>query len=188
MNIVKIGRIVIVAVYAVFLHANCIFAQKDGYTNILTIKQPFHTFNSTKLQDTKKAFQKVNGLLLSTSQKLLVISYSYDPVQLVIYKVGTWEQVGVYQIKGAGVELNQSYFSDDDKMMYVRYDRYATNYKIIEFKTGYIKKIDCSKTPAGCGYEEIRQDQKELTTDNRKYYIAVSSFDPSDVIVYIKKQ
>lgn len=164
-----------------------VWAQKDGYSNILTIKQPFHTFNSTKLQDTKKAFQKVNGLLLSASQKFLVISYSYDPVQLVVYKVGTWEQVGMYQIKGAGVELNQSYFSDDDKMMYVRYDRYATNYKIIEFKTGYIKKIDCSKTPTGCVYEEIRQDQREVTTENKKYYIAVSPFDPSDVIVYIRK-
>lgn len=177
----------------ILLIINCslffsIFAQKDGYTPILTIKQPYHTFNSTEYQDNKKAFQKVNGLKVSESQNLLIIAYSQNPTHIVIYKIGTWERVGIYKVMGNGVEINNSYFDENDKVLYVKYDRYSTKYKRIEFVTGYIKKVPCQKTPKGCIYEEITQEVRELTTKNRKYNIAVSKFDPSDVIISIKKK
>ncbi|MFQ3579168.1 MAG: hypothetical protein SNJ71_03385, partial [Bacteroidales bacterium] len=79
------------------------------------------------------------------------------------------------------------YMDDAEECLFVRYDRYSTSYKVVEFKTGYIKKIACQKTPKGCFYEENKQDIKELTTANRKYFIQISKLDPSDVIVYVKR-
>jgi len=162
-------------------------AQKENYTQIMTIKQPYFSYNSTKYQDTKESFQKVNGMVISESQKFLVISYAYNPTHFAIYKVGTWEQMGVYKIMGAGVELYGSYFSDDDKQMFVKCDRYSAEYKVIDFATGYIRKLDCTKTPKGCDYVEVQQEFKEAYTSNRKYYATISKIDPSDVIVYIKQ-
>ncbi|MBK8806841.1 MAG: hypothetical protein IPO21_09410 [Bacteroidales bacterium] len=164
-----------------------LFAQKGKYTPVLTIKQPYHSYNATEFQDTKKAFQKVNGLKISDSQKYLIISYAQNPTHIAVYLVGTWERVGVYKVMGNGVEINNSYFADNDKVLYIKYDRFSTKYKMIEFKTGYIKKVNCSKTPKGCIYEEITQETKEVMTNNRKYQIEASKLDPSDVIVSVKK-
>lgn len=176
-------------ILSVLLCSLCVKAQTDeGYVPILTIKQPYHTFNSTKYQDNKKAFQKVNGLKISASQKYLIISYAQNPTHIVVYEIGTWERIGVYKVMGNGIEINNSYFAEDDKVLYVKYDRYSTKYKRIEFQTGYIRKVSCSKTPLGCIYEEIRQEDRELITKNRKFHIAVSKFDPSDVIISIKRR
>jgi hypothetical protein len=164
-----------------------LFSQKSGYNPVLTIKQPYHTFNSNKQQDTRKAFQKVNGLKLSESQQYLIIAYSQNPTHLVIYKVGTWERIGIYKVMGNGIEIKGSYFDENDKVLYVKYDRYSTKYKKIEFDTGYIKKVPCLKTPNGCMYEEIQQEDKEVITKNRKYHIAASKFDPSDVVISVKQ-
>jgi len=154
---------------------------------IFTIKQPYHSFNATDYQETKKGFQKVNGLKISEDQKFLIISYAEDPTSIAIYEIGTWEQKGVYKVMGSGVEINSSYFSEDGTKLYVKYDRFAPKYKAIEFKTGYIRKIRCEKTPRGCMYEEVTQDEKDIYTKNRKFYISVSKFDASDVDIYIKK-
>lgn len=162
-------------------------AQDDDYTKVITIKQPYHTFNATEYQDTKKGFQKINGFKISEDQKLLVISYAENPTSIALYEIGTWEQKGVYKVIGSGVEINSSYFSDDGKLLYVKYDRFSPNFKVIDFKTGYVKKIDCSKTPKGCYYEEVTQDKREIYTKNRKYYISVSKFDASDTDIYVKK-
>lgn len=162
-------------------------AQPEGYVKLITIKQPYHTYNSTNQQDTRKAFQKVNGLKFSESQKLLAISYAYNPTSIVIYKVETWEQLGVYKVTGAGVELNSSYFEENDKVLYVKYDRYSTKYKRVEFDTGYIRKVPCKRTPKGCVYEEVSQDAKNAMLNNKKFYVEVSPFDASDVDIYIKK-
>lgn len=175
-------------ILAVMALALTSLAQKDGYTPMLTIKQPYHTFNATQYQDNKKAFQKVNGLKISESQKYLIISYAQNPTHLVIYEIGTWERIGVYKVMGNGVEINNSYFDEDDKVLYVKYDRYSTKYKRIEFETGYIRKVPCRKTPKGCRYEEITQEEKEVITKNKKFHIAASKFDASDVIVSIKKR
>lgn len=169
------------------LAATKLFSQPDGYIQLMTIKQPYHTYNSTKYQDNRKAFQKVNGVKLSKSQKYLVISYAYNPTSLAVYEVGTWNQLGVYKVMGAGVELNSSYFAENDKVLYVKYDRYSTKYKRIEFKSGYIRKVPCKRTPKGCIYEEVKQEVKEVTTTNKKYHVEISPYDPSDVNIYIKK-
>lgn len=160
---------------------------QDGYTKVMTIKQPYHTFNSTDYQDTKKGFQKINGFKISDDQKLLVISYAENPTSIVIYEIGTWERKGVYKVIGNGLEINSSYFSTDGKLLYVKYDRFSPNFKVIDFKTGYVKKIDCSKTPHGCYYEEAIQDKRDIYTKNKKYYITVSKFDASDADIYVKQ-
>ena len=169
------------------LLTSILYAQPEGYVKLLTLKQPYHTFNATNMQENKKAFQKVNGVKFSKSQKFLAISYAYNPTTIVIYEVDTWNMVGSYKVMGAGVELNSSYFEENDKVLYVKYDRYSTKYKRIEFATGYIRKVPCKRTPRGCVYEEVRQDDKEATSANKKFYITVSPFDASDVDINIKK-
>ncbi len=177
----------ILVAFALISSCISIYAQEDDYTKVMTIKQPYHTFNATEFQDTKKGFQKINGFKISEDQKLLVISYAENPTSIVFYEIGTWEQKGVYKVIGNGLEINSSYFSEDGKLLYVKYDRYSPNFKVIEFKTGYVKKIDCSKTPRGCYYEEVTQDKREIYTKNKKYYINISRFDASDADVYVKK-
>lgn len=162
-------------------------SQPDGYSKLFTIKQPYHTFNSTNLQDTKKAYQKVNGIKISDSQDFLVISYAYNPTTIVLYKIGTWEQVALFKVTGPGVDLYTSYFDNNDKVLYIKYDRYSTKYKALELETNYTKKVSCRKAPKGCYYVEVRQEDKAVTSKNKKYHFEVSKFDASDVDVFVKK-
>lgn len=161
---------------------------KDGYTNIYTIKQPYHDFNATKQQDLKKGKQKVVGMKLSKSEKYIIIAYDQSPCHVAVYKVGTWERVALFQVLGSGVELNNSYFDEEEKKIYLRYERFSTSYKELELETGNVKTINCTKTPKGCNYEEIRQDFRDIYTSNKKFYMKVSPHDGSDVLVFIKKK
>jgi len=161
---------------------------KEGYTHIFTIKQPYHSFNATKHQDTKRGFQKVNGMVFSPSEQYLIISYSQSPCHVAVYNIGTWDRVALFQVIGNGVELNNSYFDEEEKKIYLRYERFSTSYKELELETGNVKTIDCSKTPRGCNYEEITQDLRSLYTANKKFFIEVSPHDASDVLIYIKKR
>jgi len=178
-----------VLLFIAFVFATLLaISQPDGYSKLFTIKQPYHTFNSTNLQDTRKAYQKVNGLKISESQDILVISYAYNPTTIVLYKIGTWEQIALFKVTGPGVDLYTSYFSADDKILYIKYDRYSTKYKALELETNYTKKVSCRKTPKGCYFVEVRQEDKEMTSKNKKYHFEVSKFDASDVDVYISKR
>lgn len=161
-------------------------AQPDGYKKLYTIKQPYHTFNSTKYQETKKAYQKVNGIKITDNEKILIISYSYNPTTVVMYEIGTWKEIALFKVTGPGVDLYTSYYDDKAKVLYIKYDRYSTKYKALEVETNYTKKVPCRKTPKGCYYVEVRQEDKEATTRNKKFYFEVSKFDASDVEVYIK--
>lgn len=161
---------------------------KEGYTHIYTIKQPYHGFSHSKQQDTKKGHQKVNGMVFSESQQYLVIAYSQNPCHVAVYKVGTWERVALFQVIGTGIELNNSYFDEEEKKIYLRYERFSTSYKELELETGNVKTINCTKTPKGCNYEEITQDLRNLYSSNKKFYIEVSSHDASDVLIFIKKR
>ncbi|MFQ3580112.1 MAG: hypothetical protein SNJ71_08250, partial [Bacteroidales bacterium] len=97
-----------------------VFSQKEGYKELLKIKQPYHNYNATKYQDTKVAYQKANGLKLSESQKYLFISYAQNPTHIAIYHVGTWKLKGVYKIMGPGVDLYSCYMDDAEECLCVR--------------------------------------------------------------------
>lgn len=162
--------------------------EKEGYTHIYTIKQPYHSFNASRQQDTKKGLQKINGMTFSQSQKYLVVAYSQNPCHVAVYKVGTWERVALFQVIGNGIELNNSYFDEEEKKIYLRYERFNTSYKELELETGNVKTINCTKTPKGCNYEEITQDLRNLYTSNKKFFIEVSPNDASDLLIFIKKR
>jgi len=183
----RIVRMIFSLMSLLFLSQINASAQPADYIQLMTIRQPYHNYNATRMQERKKAYQKVNGFMISESQKYLVIGYAYNPTSIAVYEIGTWNLKGVYKVMGAGVELNSSYFAEDDKVLYVKYDRYSTKYKKIDFKTGYIRKTPCKNTPLGCIYEEVKQDAKQAYTKNKKYYVEVSPYDPSDVNVYLKK-
>jgi hypothetical protein len=162
-------------------------AQRGSYSKLITIKQPYHSFNATDYQDTRKGFQRVNGMKISDNGKFLLISYAENPTTIAIYEIGNWERVGVYRIFGNGVELNSSYYSDDMKKLFVKYDRFSPHYKVIEFDTGYIREMVCERAPKGCYVADIVQDKKEIYTSNMKFYMAVSKNDASDVDIFIKR-
>jgi len=171
--------LILVSIFNVFT----LYSQnKKGYAYLTTIKAPNFYKNSPNKENKNSI---VRSMILSESNEFLVATYGKKSSIIAFYKIGSFEKISSLRLTGV-LELNNSYFSNNDSIFYLKCERYSSEYKKINVYTKRYRKINCEKTPRGCVVEEITLNKIKFYTKDKKYYITRSKKNRNDIIVYEK--
>ncbi|PLX19862.1 MAG: hypothetical protein C0599_10205 [Salinivirgaceae bacterium] len=154
------------------------FGQK-GYSLLTTVPPP-HFKNNSNEKD-----YRLNGLLLSPGGKFLVLDYGRKASTLAIFSFPDFDLKEVHRIEKT-VELSQTYFDNNDTLLYLKEDRYAPDYMVINVYNGRKMNVNCERTPRGCpsqaaGFAKIRMYSKD------KKYLIQRSKDNKSMLEVFKK-
>lgn len=155
---------------------------KKGYAFLTTIKAPNFIKNSSNKENKNSI---VRAMILSESNKFLVATYGRSSSILAFYEIGSFKKICSLRLTGV-LELNNSYFSNNDSLFYLKCERYSSEYKKINVYTKRYRKINCNKTPRGCVVEEVTLNKIKFYTKDKKYYIMRSKKNRNDILVYEK--
>lgn len=154
------------------------FGQK-GYSLLTTLPPP-HFTNKSNEKD-----YRMNGLILSPQGKFLVLDYGRKASTLAIFSFPNFNLMSTHRIE-KNVELSQSYFFDNDSLFYVKEDRYAPDYMVINIYTNRAKNVNCERTPRGCPSEAAGFAKIRTFSNDKKYLIQRSKSNKSMLEVYIR--
>ena len=157
------------------------YAQKGNYELAAEFPPPHIDFSRNKHD---KRYQ-LNDLKLSESGKLLLAEYGNRNSLIAIYSLDSMQCIGAYWIHSI-VELHECYFADDDTKLYVRVNRYSSDYKIILVGHKSIRDITCDKTPRGCNIAKSSQNTVQFYSPDQKYYFARNANDKRTLHIYKK--
>ncbi|HPW65777.1 MAG TPA: hypothetical protein PLY32_00020 [Salinivirgaceae bacterium] len=155
------------------------YAQKGNYELVAEFPPPHIDFSRNKHD---RRYQ-LNDLKLSESGKLLLAEYGNRNSLVAIYSLDSMQCIGAYWIDNI-VELEECYFSDDDTKLYVRVNRYASDYKVIIVGQKSIRDISCDKTPKGCNIAKPTQETVQFYSPDHKYYFARNANDKRTLHIY----
>lgn len=157
--------------------------QKSDYEQIAEFAPPHIDYskngNSRKYQ--------LNGLKLSESGKMLIADYGYKNSLIAIYSLDSLKLVGAYWIESIA-ELDHCYFSEDDTHLYVKFNRFSSDYKIISIAAKTIKNISCDKTPRGCVSRQAGMSIVKFYSPDKKYYFVRNANDRKTLHIYKRKE
>lgn len=170
--------IILISFNITALHAQ----NKKGYAFLTTIKAPNYVKNYPH-KELKNSI--VRAMKLSESNKYLVVSYGSKLSTIVIYEIGSFKKVCLLRLTGV-LELNNSYFSNNDSIFYLKSERYSSEYKKIDVFKNRFRKVNCNKTPRGCMVEEVSLNKIRFYTKDKKYYISRSRKNRNDILVLEK--
>ena len=161
--------------------------KRKDYTYLLTIHHPKYKYNaSNKELEAKDAH--INGVIISENMQYIVISFGYDPTIISIHELGNyWERIGYYELAGT-IDINNSYFAENDSVLYVNYERYSTKFKRVDIYQNRINTIPCEQTPRACYYNEYTKGKTQIFTPGNKFFLMRSPKFKSDLLVYKKKK
>lgn len=156
-------------------------AQKGNYEQIATFAPP-HLENERYKTDRE---YNINGFKLSESGRFLVVDYGYNNSLIAIYDIDsiTVKMAGMYSI-GSVADIENTYFSENEQFLYVKHNRYSSDYKQINIETKTIQDINCSKTPRGCTANPEGLPVIQMYSPNKKYYFVRNSNDKSTLHIY----
>ena len=177
MKKLSIILIILISFNITALHAQT----KKGYAFLTTIKAPNNVKNPHK--ELKNSI--VRAMKLSESNKYLVVSYGSKLSTIVIYEIGSFKKVCLLRLNGV-LELNNSYFSNNDSIFYLKSERYSSEYKKIDVFKSRFRKVNCNKTPRGCRVEEVSLNKIRFYTKDKKYYIFRSRKNRNDILILEK--
>jgi hypothetical protein len=167
----------IIIILTILLSSYIVFGQK-GYSLLTSVPPPHYTH-----QGNEKDY-RMNGLLLSPNGKFLVLDYGRKASTLVIFSFPDFDLKGIYRIEKT-VELSQSYFYNDS-LFYVKEDRYAPDYMVINIYTERAMNVNCERAPKGCPSQAAGFAKIRTYSPDKKYLIQRSKDNRSILEVYKK--
>ena len=173
------GLAIILVIFLFFGISSSLQAQKGNYEQVAEFEPPHIEFAKNK---NNRKYQ-LNGLKLSKSGKMLIADYGYNNSLIAIYSLDSLKMIGAYWIESIA-ELEHSYFSDDDTKLYVKYNRFSSDYKVITLAAKTIRNISCDKTPEGCISRQAGMSIVKFYSPDRKYYFVRNAKDRTTLHIY----
>jgi hypothetical protein len=152
------------------------FGQK-GYSLLTNVPPPHFTNNGDEKD------YRLNGLLLSPEGKFLVLDYGRKASTLVIFSFPDFDVKGIHRIEKT-VELSQTYFYNKDSLLYIKEDRYAPDYMVINTYNNRKMNVNCERTPRGCPSQSAGFAKIRSYSNDKKYLIQRSKDNKSILEVY----
>ncbi|MDY0278928.1 MAG: hypothetical protein RBR35_00025 [Salinivirgaceae bacterium] len=173
------GLIITLIVFLLLGIGSSLSAQKGNYESVADFEPPHMEIAQYK---NNRKYQ-LNGLKLSQSGKLLIADYGFNNSLIAIYSIDSLKLVGAYWIESIA-ELEHSYFSDDDTKLYIKYNRFSSDYKLITLASKTMRNISCDKTPQGCISRQAGMSIVKLYSPDKKYYFVRNSKDRKTLHIY----
>ncbi|HON18535.1 MAG TPA: hypothetical protein PK990_05120 [Salinivirgaceae bacterium] len=158
-------------------------AQKGDYELVAEFSPP-HLDNSRLAKD--KQYQ-LNSLKLSPSGKILLAEYGYKSSLVALYSLDSIKFIGAYWINEV-TELEQAYFSPDEKILYVRNGRFSSEFVVIDIINRTLRKVLCDKTPNGCTPAEGGLNVIQIYSSDREFFCVRNAVDKRTLQIYKRKQ
>jgi len=168
----QIYLVIAFLIFGLFVHA-----QKDGYEHLTNVPPPH--FNNAENQ---RNF-RLNGILLSKTGKHLVLDYGRGNSTIAIFSFPDFNLLGLHTLNKV-VELSQTYFTNNDSLLFVKEDRYAPDYMMIKVFEDRRKNIKCANTPRGCPSQAAGLAKIRTYTPDQKYLLERSRKNKSILEVY----
>lgn len=167
------------AIIALTAAADHAAAQKGNY-DLVAEFQPPHIDNNS---DTKNRKYQLNALKLSDSGRFLIADYGYKNSMIALYSIDSLDFMCGFWIDGVA-ELENCYFSDDEKRLYVKASRFTADYKVIDIATRKIRDISCDRTPRGCVSQPAGLNVVKFYSPDRQYYFVRNANDRKTLHIY----
>ncbi len=160
-----------------------VLGQKGNYQLVAEFAPP-HLDNTRAVNDRR---YQLNSLKLSDSGKLLLAEYGFKSSLVAIYSLDSLKIIGAYWIDDV-IELSQTYFSVDERLLYVRAGRFSSEYKVIDIHNRSMRQVLCDKTPRGCIPAERGLNITKLYTNDREFFAARNEADKRTLHIYKLKR
>lgn len=150
-----------------------------GYKFIVRIKGPKH----------KRS--KVLEIMVDANNNYFAASFRAEKNRFTyigIYRLYTWEEVGIYKLDVNRAELYCSAFDEEGEFFYVNTDIYKNTFKKINLKNGEIEDVGCSATPTNCKKIEPELYSTEAYTVGDNYYIFRDDNFQNYIRIFVKKE
>lgn len=168
-------------VFALVILAVTGYAQKDGYEHLTNVPPPH--FNNA---ENERNF-RLNGLLLSETGNHLVLDYGRNNSTIAIFSFPDFNLLGLHTLNKV-VELSQTYFTNNDSLLFIKEDRYAPDYLMIKVFENRRKNIKCGNTPRGCPSQAAGLAKIRTYTPDKKYLLERSRENKTILEVYKRKE
>jgi hypothetical protein len=126
-------------------------------------------------------------LLLDPNERFIVVSYSSKPTVVVLYEIGTWKEMGSYNIPG-WFDLSNSFVGPNGKFLFLDFARYSSKYRRIDLESQVVDTVECYDTPRGCVPKEGGVPQKELYTKDKTYYFSINKKNRRDILIFKRRE
>ncbi len=167
-----ISLVILLILFTLFGHT-----QKSGYEHITNVPPPH--FNNAQNQ---RNF-RLNGILLSRTGEHLVLDYGRQNSTIAIFSFPDFNLLGLHTLNKV-VELSQTYFTNNDSLLFVKEDRYAPDYMMIKVFENRKQNIKCGNTPRGCPSQEAGLAKIRTYTPDQKYLLERSRKNKTILEVY----
>lgn len=155
-------------------------------SHVFAQKEPYPVTGYTFQQIIKPPFQKklsVNEIMLSPDDQFLVVNYGNKPTYVVFFSLKTWEKEKEFKLPG-WVEFSGAYFDAAREYLYIKTERFSSNYYRLHVSDQKVDTIACQNAPKGCKQSDIAKDIKELYTSGKEYFIGVHRKFSSQLVIY----
>ena len=156
-------------------------AQKGNYEQVAEFAPPHLEFTGNS---NDRRYQ-LNTLKLSESGKFLLVDYGNKNSLVAVYNLDSMKLTGAYWIESI-VELDQCYFAENDTRLYVKANRFSSDFKVINLENKTMRVVSCDKTPRGCETQTAGLNIIKLYSPDRKYYFVRNANDRRTLHIYKK--
>ncbi len=157
------------------------YSQKGDYEQVAEFSPPHIDFSKNSHD---KKYQ-LNALKLSDSGKILLADYGNKNSLVAVYNLDSMKCIGAYWIANI-VELDECYLTDNDTKLYIRSNRYSSDYKLVFLEHKTIRDISCDKTPRGCTSAVTSLNLIKFYSPDKKYYFVRNANDKRTLHIYKK--
>lgn len=103
---------------------------------------------------TLRVFHNAYALIVSEDESILAVLNGDKQIEF--FEIQSLKKIQTVKVS-RNAWLNRAYFSDDHTEFYYDYGmQLKTKYKVVNIKSGMVKKINCTQTAKGCSYQSLK--------------------------------